>query len=76
MFLALVNTIVSLFYYLLVVKAMYISEPLTADGLPAVAPLRSHPGVRLTLALCTAGVCLLGVMSFVYEGLMHWAQML
>ena len=75
-FLALVNTIVSLFYYLLVVKAMYISEPLTADGLPAVAPLRSHPGVRLTLALCTAGVCLLGVMSFVYEGLMHWAQML
>ena len=55
---------------------MYISEPLTADGLPAVAPLRSHPGVRLTLALCTAGVCLLGVMSFVYEGLMHWAQML
>ena len=75
-FLALVNTIVSLFYYLLVVKAMYISEPLTADGLPVVAPLRSHPGVRLTLALCTAGVCLLGVMSFVYEGLMHWAQML
>ena len=32
---------------------------------------RSHPGVRLTLALCTAGVCLLGVMSFVYEGLMQ-----
>ena len=74
-FLALVNTIVSLFYYLLVVKAMYISEPLTADGLPAVASLKSAAGVRLALALCTAGVCLLGVMSFVYEGLMHWAQM-
>ena len=75
-FLALVNTIVSLFYYLLVVKAMYISEPLTEDGLPAVAPLRSHPGVRLTLALCTAGICLLGVASFVYEGLARWAGMM
>lgn len=75
-FLALVNTIVSLFYYLLVVKAMYISEPLTEDGLPAVAPLRSHPGVRLTLVLCTAGICLLGVASFVYEGLARWAGMM
>jgi hypothetical protein len=28
------------------------------------------------LALCTAGICLLGVASFVYEGLARWAGMM
>ncbi len=59
---ALVNTVISLYYYLLIVKAMYITKednPLptfTMDGT-----------TKLSLALCTAGICLLGIVSCVYE---------
>ncbi|MCD8318170.1 MAG: NADH-quinone oxidoreductase subunit N [Paraprevotella sp.] len=75
-FLALLNTIISLYYYLMVVKAMYISEPLTEDGSVAVAPLKSQGGGRLCLLICTLGICLLGVCSFFYEGLFLWASLL
>ena len=49
-FIALVNTVVSLYYYLLIVKAMYI----TPNEEP-IAPLRSDRYTRLSLALCMAG---------------------
>lgn len=61
-FLALVNTIISLYYYLLVVKAMYI--------MPSEAPVatfKSSLGSRLCLAICTIGVVLLGLCSGVYQ---------
>ena len=61
-FIALVNTVVSLYYYLLIVKAMYINR--TEEPLPAFAtPERT----RLSLALCTSGIVLFGIISFVYE---------
>lgn len=67
-FIALVNTVVSLYYYLLVVKAMYI----TPNDAP-VAPFRSDRYTRISLALCMAGVLLLGVVSAVYDGINAFA---
>lgn len=63
-FIALLNTVISLYYYLLIVKAMYI----TPNDAP-VAPFRSDRYTRLSLVLCMAGVVLLGLVSAVYEGI-------
>lgn len=49
-FIALINTVVSLYYYLLIVKAMYINNDETP--LPA---FRSDCNTRLALAICTSG---------------------
>ena len=61
-FIALVNTVISLYYYLLIVKAMFIRE--NENPLPT---FRSHVSTRLTLAICTLGVVAFGVCSFVYN---------
>ena len=61
-FIALVNTVVSLYYYLLIVKAMYIKK--TEKPLPA---FKSDVNTKLALALCTAGIALFGVVSCIYE---------
>ena len=61
-FVALVNTVVSLYYYLLIVKAMYIIK--TDSPLPT---FRSDFNTRLALAICTCGIALFGVCSCVYE---------
>lgn len=61
-FLALVNTIISLYYYLLIVKAMYI----TPNETP-VATFKSSPLMRVSLLVCLAGVVLLGICSSVYS---------
>lgn len=63
-FIALVNTVISLYYYLKVVKAMYI----TPNETP-IAPFRSDRYTQLSLALCLAGVLLLGIVSAVYDGI-------
>ena len=60
-FIALVNTIISLYYYLLIVKAMYI----TPNEQP-IAAFRSDNYTRVALALCTVGVLLLGIAGCVY----------
>lgn len=60
-FIALVNTIVSLYYYLLIVKAMYI----TPNEHP-VAAFRNDGYTRAALLVCTAGVLLLGIVGCVY----------
>ncbi len=62
MFVALVNTVVSLYYYLLIVKAMYIKK--SNNPLPA---FKSDGNTRLALALCTAGILLFGVASCIYQ---------
>lgn len=67
-FIALLNTVVSLYYYLLVVKAMYI----TPNETP-IAPFRSDRYARVGLALCLGGVLLLGVVSAVYDGINAFA---
>lgn len=63
-FIALVNTVVSLYYYLLIVKAMYINN----DG-EALPTFKMDCNTKLTLAVCTAGVLLFGVASCIYNAL-------
>jgi NADH-quinone oxidoreductase subunit N len=62
-FLALVNTVISLFYYLLIIRAMFINP---AEE-QAVGRIRSGGYSRLSLTLCTAGILLVGVLSGIYE---------
>ena len=64
MFIALVNTVVSLYYYLLIVKAMFINK--TENPLPT---FKSDCNTRLALAICTAGILLFGVASCIYEAI-------
>ncbi len=59
---ALINTIISLYYYLLVVKAMFIS-----DEESTIATFRSACSERLALWICVAGILFLGIVSCVYN---------
>ena len=61
-FIALVNTVVSLYYYLLIVKAMYITK--TDSPLPT---FQSDANTKVALAVCTAGIALFGIVSCIYE---------
>ena len=63
-FIALVNTVISLYYYLLVVKAMYIDESENA-----VPRFKCSIITRASLAICLIGIVLLGICSFVYSGI-------
>ena len=60
-FIALVNTVISLYYYLLIVKAMFIKH----NNAP-LPTFRSNVSTRLALAICTAGIILFGFCSVVY----------
>lgn len=63
---ALINTIISLYYYLLVVKAMYISdEPCVVER------FKSSCTERLGLVLTVGGVILLGLVSPIYNWLLE-----
>lgn len=61
-FIALINTVISLYYYLIIVKAMYIKH--NDEPLPT---FRSNISTKLALAICTAGVVVFGVCSLIYE---------
>ena len=61
-FVALVNTVVSLYYYLLIVKAMYIK---TSDN--PLPTFKTDVNTRVALALCTAGIALFGICSCIYD---------
>lgn len=61
---ALINTIVSLYYYLLVVKAMYISPEE-----PQIATFRSACTERVALWICVAGIIGLGIVSYFYDSI-------
>lgn len=69
-FIALVNTVPSLYYYLLIVKEMYIKK--TATPLPT---FQSDTATKLALAICTVGIVLFGVWSGIYEWLTSVAAM-
>lgn len=60
-FIALINTVVSLYYYLLIVKAMFI----TPNEHP-VQKIKCDFYTRLSLIICFAGIVLLGICSIVY----------
>ncbi|MCH5319502.1 MAG: NADH-quinone oxidoreductase subunit N [Paramuribaculum sp.] len=59
---ALINTIISLYYYLLVVKAMFIKQDECV-----IAPFKSACSERFALWICVAGILALGVVSCVYN---------
>jgi NADH-quinone oxidoreductase subunit N len=59
---ALLNTIISLYYYLLVVKAMFINTNETP-----IEKFRSDNSTRLALAICVAGIVMIGFASPVFE---------
>ena len=61
-FIALVNTVVSLYYYLRIVNAMFIRSP-EENG---IARVRTDGYNRASLLICTAGMLIVGVMSCVY----------
>ena len=63
-FIALVNTVLSLYYYLKIVKAMYINK---SDE--PIAAFRSDNYTRASLVICTLGIVVLSVVSAVYEGI-------
>ena len=63
-FIALINTVISLYYYLLVVKAMFINR----NDSP-VAPFKTDLSTRTGLVLCLAGILILGIASSVYDGI-------
>lgn len=62
---ALINTIISLYYYLLVVKAMFINDSETP-----VATFKSTCSERLGMWICVAGIIFLGIVSPVYDYLL------
>lgn len=64
MFIALVNTVVSLYYYLLIVKAMYVNK--SDNPLPT---FKSDCYTRLTLFICVAGILIFGIFSCIYEAI-------
>ena len=63
-FIALINTVLSLYYYLKIVKAMYINrndEP--------IATFRSDNYTRASLVICTIGIIVLSFASVVYQNI-------
>lgn len=69
-FIALVNTVVSLYYYLLIVKAMYINK--NENPLPT---FKSDCNTRLALVLCTIGIVAFGFCSCFYDWIAQAAGM-
>ena len=63
-FIALINTILSLYYYLKIVKAMYINK---SDE--PIAAFRSDNYTRASLAICTLGIVVLSIASVVYQSI-------
>jgi len=62
---ALINTIISLYYYLMVVKSMFLS---TEE--PLIATFHSSCSERLGMWLTTAGILALGLVSFFYNSIL------
>ena len=68
---ALINTIISLYYYLLVVKAMWLKP-----GDAKVEAVRSDSWERAALWLCVAGIVFFGLVPQIYEYCFNSAQAL
>lgn len=62
---ALINTIISLYYYLLVVKAMFIHQDECK-----IANFKSACSERVAMWICVAGIIALGIVSCVYNSLL------
>jgi NADH-quinone oxidoreductase subunit N len=62
-FIALLNTVISLYYYLLIVKAMYIREAIP----DAPTRFRTDGYNRISLLFCVAGILACGLASWFYN---------
>lgn len=62
-FIALLNTVISLYYYLLIVKAMFIKE----GDEQSVGRFATDGYNKISLVLCTAGILAIGFLSCIYE---------
>ena len=67
---ALINTIISLYYYLLVVKAMWI-----APEDPVVPAFRSACSERFGMWICVAGIVFIGLVSPIYGWLSEMSNL-
>jgi len=63
LFLALINTVISLYYYLLVVKAMFINKHEVAP----IEKIETDIYMKISFAICMVGVFVLGFTSNVFE---------
>jgi NADH-quinone oxidoreductase subunit N len=61
---AVLNTIISLFYYLLVVKAMFINKSESP-----ISTFKSDFPTRLALGICVAGIVVTGFASVIFEAI-------
>ncbi len=64
-FIALINTVVSLFYYLKLVKAMFINK--SESPIPY---FRSSLPAKINLGICLAGILVFGLVSSIFDGIM------
>jgi NADH-quinone oxidoreductase subunit N len=62
-FIALLNTVISLYYYLLIIKAMFITEGETN----AVGRFKTGNYNKVSLWICTIGIFVVGILSCIYE---------
>ncbi|MFT3908861.1 MAG: NADH-quinone oxidoreductase subunit N [Ferruginibacter sp.] len=63
------NLIVSLYYYLIIIRAMFMDKNDTP-----VEKINIHPSTKLGLIICGAGIVAVGLLSWIYDyiqGLMH-----
>lgn len=65
-FIAVLNTIISLYYYLLVIKAMFLNR---SDQ--PISYFKSDGYTKLGLAICIAGIIIIGFASPVYEFILN-----
>jgi NADH-quinone oxidoreductase subunit N len=61
---AIINTIISLYYYLLVIKAMFLNR---SDR--PIAYFKSELYTRLGLVICIAGIFAIGIASSIFEAI-------
>jgi len=61
-FLAFLNTVVSLYYYLLVVKAMFINKSKTA-----IQPIQTDNYLKMSLVVSVVGMFFIGIINCFYE---------
>jgi len=64
-FIALLNTVVSLYYYLLIVKAMFINE----REPEAVERFSIDNYSKAGIFICTLGILAVGILSFIYQNI-------
>lgn len=59
---AALNMIVSLYYYLRVVRAMFMDK-----NEQPVEPIKTNPTTKFALVLCALGIVLVGLLSWIYD---------